>query len=37
MRVEAIDVDLSDAVLAQIELAQLPQFLKVLNLDIITQ
>lgn len=30
---EAVYVDLSDSILAQVELPELPQFLEVLNLD----
>ena len=32
VRMEAVDVDLTNAILTQIELSQLPQLLKVLNL-----
>lgn len=30
---ETVNVNLSDSILAQVELPELPQFLKVLNLD----
>ena len=32
MRMEAVDINLTNAILTQIELSQLPQLLKVLNL-----